>query len=86
MNDFSARPHGELDLEALARGDRVAADVLVELCRRNRTFVLEPDVFAALRVLSKDALAERVHWEALLAQLRERSCRCAGAQAGAKGG
>ena len=43
----------ELDLEALARGDRVAADVLVELCRGNRAYVLEPDVFAALRVLSK---------------------------------
>ena len=66
---MTAGPHDELDLEALARGDRVAADVLVECCRSKRAFVLEPDVFAALRVLSKDRARAR-DWEALLAQLR----------------
>jgi hypothetical protein len=65
----TAGSHDELDLEALARGDRVAADVLVECCRCKRTFVLEADVFAALRVLSKDRRRAR-DWEALLAQLR----------------
>jgi hypothetical protein len=65
----TAGPHDELDLEALARGDRVAADVLVECCRSKRAFVLEPDVFAALKVLSKDRARAR-DWEALLAQLR----------------
>lgn len=68
MNNSGARPHGELDCEALARGDRVAADVLVELCRSNRIFVLEPDVFAALRVLFTDRARVR-DWEVLLAQL-----------------
>ena len=29
MNDAGAGPRAELDLEALARGDRVAADVLM---------------------------------------------------------
>jgi hypothetical protein len=67
LND--ARSHDELDLEALARGDRVAADVLVERCRSNRVFVLDPDVFAALQVLSKTHSAARA-WEALLAQLK----------------
>ena len=62
-------PTDELDLEALARGDRVAADVLVELCRGDRAYVLEPDVFAALKALSKARSLAR-HWEALLAQLR----------------
>jgi hypothetical protein len=69
MNDSSAGPRGELDLEALARGDRVAADVLVELCRGNRAYVLELDVFAALAALSTTRSLAR-HWEALLAQLR----------------
>jgi hypothetical protein len=69
MNDSAGGPHDELDLEALARGDRVAADVLVECSRSKRAFVLEPDVFAALRVLSKDR-ARACDWEALLAQLR----------------
>jgi hypothetical protein len=59
----------ELDLEALARGDRVAADVFVELCRGDRANVLEQDVFAALMVLSKTRSLARA-WEALLAQLR----------------
>ena len=68
MNDSSARSHGELDLEALARGDPIAAEVLVELCRTNRILVLEPDVFAALRVLFKDRPRARA-WEVLLAQL-----------------
>jgi hypothetical protein len=69
MNDSGAGPHGELDLEALARGDRVAADVLVDLCRGDRAYVLEPDVFAALMALSKARSLAR-HWEALLAQLK----------------
>lgn len=42
---MTAGPHDELDLEALARGDRVAADVLVELCRTARDYILDPDVF-----------------------------------------
>ena len=53
MNESSARLNDELDLEALARGDRVAAGVLVELSRGARAYVLEPDVFAALTALSK---------------------------------
>ena len=65
---MTAGSQDELDLEALARGDRVAADVLVECCRSKRAFVLESDVFAALRVLSKDRARAR-DWEALLAQL-----------------
>ena len=69
MNDAGAGPRAELDLEALARGDRVAADVLVELCRGDRAYVLDPDVFAALAALSKARSLAR-HWEALLAQLR----------------
>jgi hypothetical protein len=69
MNDAGAGPRAELDLEALARGDRVAADVLVELCRGDRAYVLDPDVFAALMTLSKTRSLAR-HWEALLAQLR----------------
>jgi hypothetical protein len=69
MNDAGARMHDELDLEALARGDRVAAEVLVELCRGNRAYVLEQDVFAALMALSKTHSLAR-QWEALLAQLR----------------
>ncbi len=69
MNDFGAQAPGELDLEALARGDRVAADVFVELCRGDRAYILEEDVFAALRVLSKTRSLAR-DWEVLLAQLR----------------
>jgi hypothetical protein len=69
MNDAGARLHGELDKEALARGDRVAADVLVELCRADLASVFEPDVFAALTILSKTRSLAR-QWEALLAQLR----------------
>jgi hypothetical protein len=71
MNDAGAgaRPREELDLEALTRGDRFSADVLVKLCDGNRAYVLEPDVFAALRILSKARSLAR-HWEALLAQLR----------------
>jgi hypothetical protein len=65
---MTAGPHDELDLQALARGDRVAADVLVAQCRSNRARVLEPDVFAALRTLCKDRVRARA-WEALLAQL-----------------
>jgi hypothetical protein len=65
---MSARPQDELDLEALARGDRFAADVLVELCRGDRAYVLESDVFAALRILFKTRSLARA-WEALLAQL-----------------
>jgi hypothetical protein len=68
MNDAGARPQGELDLEALACGDLVAASVLVELSRSNRILVLEPEVFAALRILFKDRPRGRA-WEALLAQL-----------------
>ena len=68
MND-AARPTAELDLEALARGDRLAADVLVKLSHGNRAFVLEPDVFAALTALSTTRSLAR-HWEALLAQLK----------------
>ena len=63
------RPHDELDLEALARGDRVAADVLVERCRGERDCIFDPDVFAALAALSKARPLARA-WEALLAQLR----------------
>jgi hypothetical protein len=69
MNDAGARPTAELDLEALARGDRVPAEVLVERCRGDRAYVLEPDVFAALMALSTTRSLAR-HWEALLAQLK----------------
>jgi hypothetical protein len=69
MNDSSARPHDELDFEALARGDRVAADVLVERCRGERDYIFDPDVFSALAALSKARSLAR-YWEALLAQLR----------------
>jgi hypothetical protein len=69
MKDAGAQPIDELDLEALARGDRVAADVLVERCRGDRVYVLEQDVFAALTALSKTRSLARC-WEALLAQLR----------------
>jgi hypothetical protein len=69
VNDFGARPHGELDLEALARGDRVAAGVLVELCRTDRALVFEPSVLAALKALSNDRARAR-DWVALQAQLR----------------
>ena len=62
-------PHDELDLEALARGDRVAADVLVERCRDDRNCIFDPDVFAALLALFKARPLARA-WEALLAQLR----------------
>jgi hypothetical protein len=65
---MTAGSHDELDLQALARGDRVAADVLVEQCRSNPSVVLKPDVFAALRALCKDRARARA-WEALLAQL-----------------
>jgi hypothetical protein len=65
---MTAGPHDELDLEALARGDRVAAGVLVEQCRSNRARVLEPNAFAALRALYKDHSLARAG-EALLAQL-----------------
>jgi hypothetical protein len=75
MNDSSARPRAELDLEAFARGDRVAADVLVALCRVDRVYVFEQDVFAALMALSKTrSLAS--HWEALLAQLKDVMLMC----------
>src|ERR1700722_12613295 len=43
----TAGSHDELDLEALARGDRVAADVLVECCRSKDLVITdrgEPDV------------------------------------------
>jgi hypothetical protein len=69
MNDSSARPHDELDFEALAGGDRVAADVLVERCRGERDYIFDPDVFSALAALSKARSLAR-DWEALLAQLR----------------
>ena len=69
MNDAGARPPDDLDLEALARGDRVAAGVLVERCGLKPTYVLEEEVFAALRVLSQMRSLAR-GWEALLAQLR----------------
>ena len=82
MNDSGARPHDELDLEALARGDRVAADVLVELCRGNPAYVLEPDVFAALEGSLQDALVGSP-LGSVAGSIEERSCRCAGAQAGA---
>jgi hypothetical protein len=61
----------ELDLDALSEGDSVAAGVLVEMCRSNRTLVLDDhEVFDALVVLSK-ARGDLVrHWEALLAQLK----------------
>jgi hypothetical protein len=65
---MTAGPHDELDLEALACGDRVAAGVFVEECRSNRARVLEPDVLAALRTLGKGRARARA-WEALLAQL-----------------
>jgi hypothetical protein len=69
MKDPNAPPYDELDLEALARGDRIAADVLVERCRGQRDCILDPDVFAALAALSKARSLAR-DWEALLAQLR----------------
>jgi hypothetical protein len=69
MNDSNARIHDELDLEALARGDRVAAGVLVELCRTDRAIVFEPGVLAALKALSNDRARGR-DWVALQAQLR----------------
>ena len=69
MNDAGARPTAELDLEALAKGDRVPAGVLADLCKGKRAYVFEPDVFAALMALSKARSLAR-HWEALLAQLK----------------
>jgi hypothetical protein len=69
MNKPGARPHDELDLEALARGDRVAAEVLVEHCRGAPSFVFDPDVFAALAALSKARSLAR-DWQALMAQLK----------------
>jgi hypothetical protein len=69
MNDAGAGPRAELDLEALARGDRVAAEALVDGCRGDRVYVLEPDVFAALMTLSTTRSLAR-QWEALQAQLR----------------
>jgi hypothetical protein len=69
MNGFGARPHNELDFEALARGDRVAAEVLVERCRSACDFVFDPAVLAALTALSKTRSAARA-LGALLAQLK----------------
>ena len=66
---FGVSVRDELDLKALSLGDRIAAGALVECCATDPACVLEPDVFAALRVLSQER-ATRRHWEALLAQLR----------------
>ena len=74
-----------LTFEALARGDRVAADVLVKCSRLTASFVLEPDVLAALRVLFQGTRVGLATWEVLLAQLRSRFRRRASAQACAKG-
>jgi hypothetical protein len=69
MNDSGARSHDELDFEALARGDRVAAAVLAERCRTDRAFVFEPSILAALKALSDDRPRAR-DWAALQAQLK----------------
>jgi hypothetical protein len=64
MNDAGQRAHGELDLEALSRGDPVATEVLVEQCQLNPGLVFEPEVFTALQVL-----ARKRDWATLLARL-----------------
>jgi hypothetical protein len=59
----------QLDLEALARGDRVAAEVLVDLCRKDPSLVFEDNIFNALLTLSKTR-SLTLAWQALLAQLK----------------
>jgi hypothetical protein len=67
VND--ARPPEELDIEALARGDRVALAALIDRCRLDREFVFAPDVLVALRSFRRTRALQN-EWKFLLAELK----------------